>query len=80
MPVTREALEYLTQKACFAADGVAIENRYSSMTGAAQTRAVVERALEFLIGNGLVTVPELKEGWLQMDPPYDADLIEPKEE
>lgn len=80
--VTRDELAWLTQQACFAADQVAMEHRRSGemLTGAEQTRGIVERTIEFLIGNGLieVTLPADGEGvWMKVEPPYDADRIVP---
>lgn len=46
----------LVQNATLAADEVALSPEFQSLTGAAKTRALVERALEALEANGLITV------------------------
>jgi hypothetical protein len=64
-----EIPEGLIQNAVLAADVVAIGPH---RTGAEKTRAVVTRAVEFLVGNGLITVVPQDEWpeWLVMDPPF----------
>jgi len=81
-PISQGLVDKLTQDACFAADGVALTNRHDpNMTGAQQTRAVVRRTIEFLIGNNIVAVVEHNDSrWLKMDPPYDENYLEPTKE
>jgi hypothetical protein len=71
--ITPETMDSIVQNAAFAADNAVIG---FEGTGAAKTRAAVIRAVEFLIGNGLVAVvdPEYWPTWLKMDPPYPAPL------
>lgn len=66
----RAALADVIHNAVLAADAVAIRRDYP--TEAARTRAVVARALEFAVGNGLVTVTPRDQWpeWLAMDPPF----------
>lgn len=64
--------ERLIQNAVLAADSVAMQPHNTS---AAQTRAVVTRAVEFLIGNGLIIVRPEEDWpeWLVMDPPFEDE-------
>lgn len=57
-----ERLKWAVQNGCFAADDVAIGFQG---TPAEKTRAVIERALEALITNGIITIND-PEDW----PPY----------
>ena len=82
-PISQGLVDKLTQDACFAADTVAITNRQDpNMTGAQQTRAVVRRTIEFLIGNDIVAVVDHNDTlrWIKMDPPYDENYLEPTKE
>jgi hypothetical protein len=82
-PISQGLVDKLTQDACFAADSVAITNRHDpNMTGAQQTRAVVRRTIEFLIGNNIVVVVDHNDmpRWIKMDPPYDENYLEPTKE
>ncbi len=77
--MTSENLDNLVHNACFAADLAAMEARYTLKgTNAEITRATVKRAIEFLVGNGLLEFKKDGTGeWLSVDPPYpcltDAD-------
>ena len=64
-----EVLARLTQNACFSADAIAIG---FPGTGAERTRATVQRALEALEANGLITVvpQENWPEWYVPEPPY----------
>lgn len=61
----------LIQNAVLAADAAAMEPH---VTPADQTRAVVRRVIEFLVGNGLITITPEEDWpvWLVMDPPFDS--------
>jgi hypothetical protein len=79
-PISQGLVKKLTQDACFAADSVAIANRQAGdMTPAEQTRAIIHRSIEFLIGNDIIRVVDHgDEGrWMTIDPPYNAELLEP---
>lgn len=62
-------IDALTRNATLAADSVAIG---FIGTGGEQTRAIVQRAIEFMVGNGLIEVKPQDEWpvWLVWDPPY----------
>ena len=64
-------LAELTQQACFAADVVAMQAHRAE---AARTRAIVQRALEMLLANGLVTATPFDQWpeWTALDPPFDS--------
>lgn len=73
--MNQEKLEQLTQEACFAADGVAIESRTAGDTGAETTRKILRRAIEALYGNGLIEIVEYPPSlWFKADPPYDRPV------
>jgi len=57
--------------ACMAADSVAVGFQG---TGAERTRATIQRAIEALLGNGIVTPVPRGESpdWIVLDPPYKA--------
>lgn len=64
-----EVFTHLIRNACFSADSVAIE---FEGTTSKFTEAVVTRALEALIANGLISVTPLEEWpeYYMPDPPY----------
>lgn len=64
-----ETMRWLVRNACMSADSVAIG---FNGTPAAKTRAVVERALEALLANGLIKVVPNEEwrDFYVIDPPY----------
>lgn len=75
-PIAREMLVKLTDQAIFRADDVAIRANAAPITQAVKTRAVVMATIEFLLGNGLISVNEENfEAWLRIDPPYDARFL-----
>lgn len=78
-PISQGLVDKLTQDACFAADIVAISNRHTDMTNAEQTRAIIRRAIEFMIGNDVVRVVDHgDEGrWMTINPPYDEKFLAP---
>lgn len=66
----KEVPANLIQHACIAADVVAMQ---PTMVGADRTRAIITRALEALLNNGLIQVtPEDQwPQWFVIDPPYE---------
>ena len=69
MSADYDPMQDVIRHATFAADVVASEPH---ATGAARTRAIVARALEMCLGNGLIEVtdPGTWPEWIVMDPPY----------
>jgi hypothetical protein len=63
-------IDELVQNGCLAADVVVIG---FDGTGAERTRAGLRRALECLIGNGMIEVKPRAEWpeWVAIDPPYE---------
>lgn len=74
----RSVVDDLTQTALFAADGAAMDARQEGATYAEVTRRSVARAIECLIGNGMIVVtdPESWPEWRKVDPPYDTTIRE----
>lgn len=68
-PPNEQTMEWLVKNASMSADDVAIG---FDGTGAAKTRAIIERALEALIANDLITVTPWEEWppFYSINPPY----------
>lgn len=71
MTPDKETFNQLVQNAAMSADQVAIG---FSGTDAEKTRAIVRRALECLIGNGLIEVRPADQwpDFISLDPPYSG--------
>jgi hypothetical protein len=67
-----EELEHLVSRAASAADMVAFTPEFQTMTGAEQCRAFLQRGLEALIANGLISVTPMDEWpeYFVSTPPY----------
>lgn len=66
-----EIPEALIHNACYSADTVAMQPH---PTNAQQTKAIVTRALEALVANGMIEIVPEEDwpGWYIINPPYDA--------
>lgn len=73
----RNELDLLVQHACFAADGVRWGARSQWTTEADLVRLQLKRALEMLIGNGLIQVVPAQDWpeYVVLDPPYKMELL-----
>jgi hypothetical protein len=66
-----EHLEIVIRNARLAADAVAMQPH---PTEARRTHAIVQRAFEFAVANGMIEVtdPSTWREWMSLDPPYDG--------
>lgn len=69
MMTDSDTFTHLVRNACFSADSVAVDFTGASLN---LTRALVTRALEALLANGLISVTPLEEwpDYYIPDPPY----------
>lgn len=81
-----ETLEQLVRNASMSADSAVLDLVQNSggrfPTGAERTRVAIQRALEALEANGLITVKPLSEWpeYYSVDPPYPSfDLLKPEQ-